>query len=426
MNKVCIIGAGSSGIAACKALGNHGIDYDCFEKGSDIGGLWKYNNDNGLSSAYKSLHMNTSKFTASYISRPMPDSFPIYPHHSLVHKYLKSFAQKNDLLGKIVFNTGVKNVFKNEHSQYIVETEDGKQGIYSSVIVASGQYWNPIQPKIKGYFQGEQFHSHYYRTAESLKDKNVIIVGLGASGVDIASEVSRVAKSTTVSLRSIPTVLPKFLFGQPLDVLANGLYSKFPAIFRKYIGGAAIFLGQGQQEKFGFPKANGNNKTVSSDFLNLVGHGKIIVKPNIKEAVGDKIIFEDNSSANTDVIIHATGYKTIFPFFSEKFLNLPQDPISLFLYKRMVHPIHNNLFFIGFFQPPTGSCIPIVELQTEWIAKILVGQIILPSKQTMATTIQKFIKEKKDYYKDDYLKYGNIVDYNHYLYILKRLLNQKV
>jgi len=59
--KVCIVGAGSSGITACQVLSARGIPFDCFEKGSKIGGNWRYENDNGTSSAYRSLHINSSR-----------------------------------------------------------------------------------------------------------------------------------------------------------------------------------------------------------------------------------------------------------------------------------------------------------------------------------------------------------------------------
>ena len=85
--KVCIIGAGSSGIVTGKTLSQSGIDFDCYEKGSFIGGVWKYNNDNDLSSAYKSLHINTSKQMMSFSDFPMPNNYPDYPHHSLIFDY---------------------------------------------------------------------------------------------------------------------------------------------------------------------------------------------------------------------------------------------------------------------------------------------------------------------------------------------------
>ena len=79
--KVCVIGAGSSGIAACQVLNARGIAFDCFEKGSEVGGNWRFENDNGLSSAYRSLHINTSRGLMAYKTYPMPDDYPDYPNH---------------------------------------------------------------------------------------------------------------------------------------------------------------------------------------------------------------------------------------------------------------------------------------------------------------------------------------------------------
>jgi len=49
--KVCIIGAGSSGMVACKTFAERGIPFDCFEKSDRVGGNWVFNNKNGMSSA---------------------------------------------------------------------------------------------------------------------------------------------------------------------------------------------------------------------------------------------------------------------------------------------------------------------------------------------------------------------------------------
>ena len=70
--KVCIVGAGSSGITACQVLTARGIPFDCFEKGSKIGGNWRYENDNGLSSAYRSLHINSGR--RDHVLPGLPDA----------------------------------------------------------------------------------------------------------------------------------------------------------------------------------------------------------------------------------------------------------------------------------------------------------------------------------------------------------------
>src|SRR3954468_7465026 len=79
--RVCVIGAGSSGIAAAQVLHARGIPFDCFEVGSAVGGNWRYDNDNGMSSAYRSLHINTSRQQMEYASFPMPEDLPDYPSH---------------------------------------------------------------------------------------------------------------------------------------------------------------------------------------------------------------------------------------------------------------------------------------------------------------------------------------------------------
>ncbi|HET9921520.1 MAG TPA: NAD(P)-binding protein, partial [Ktedonobacteraceae bacterium] len=78
-NRMCIIGAGSSGIAACKVLKEHAIPFDCFEASDRVGGNWAYDNPNRMSSAYKSLFINTSKPRMQYSDYPMPESYPVFP-----------------------------------------------------------------------------------------------------------------------------------------------------------------------------------------------------------------------------------------------------------------------------------------------------------------------------------------------------------
>jgi len=81
MGRACIIGAGSAGIASYQVLHARGIPFDCFELGSAVGGNWRYNNDNGLSSAYRALRANSSRRAMQYAAFPIPDSYPNYLSH---------------------------------------------------------------------------------------------------------------------------------------------------------------------------------------------------------------------------------------------------------------------------------------------------------------------------------------------------------
>jgi dimethylaniline monooxygenase (N-oxide forming) len=102
---VCIIGAGSSGIAAAQVLHARGIAFDCFELGSGVGGNWRYENDNGLSSAYRSLHINTSRQLMEYRTHPMPDDLPDYPSHWQIARYFDDYVDHFGFRDKISFRT---------------------------------------------------------------------------------------------------------------------------------------------------------------------------------------------------------------------------------------------------------------------------------------------------------------------------------
>jgi hypothetical protein len=74
--RACVIGAGSSGIASCQVLHARAIRFDCFEVGSEVGGNWRYMNDNAMSSAYRSLHINTSRDLMTFATFRCPPTIP--------------------------------------------------------------------------------------------------------------------------------------------------------------------------------------------------------------------------------------------------------------------------------------------------------------------------------------------------------------
>src|SRR5579859_5878218 len=105
--RVCVIGAGSSGIAACQALHSRGIPFDCFEAGSSVGGNWRFNNDSGMSSAYHSLHAKSSRRGMQYAAFPIPDDHPDYLSHEMIAQYLDDYVDHFGFRGSIRFRTEV-------------------------------------------------------------------------------------------------------------------------------------------------------------------------------------------------------------------------------------------------------------------------------------------------------------------------------
>src|SRR4051794_7722089 len=233
--KVCIIGAGSSGIAAAQVLDARGVPFDCFEKGSQVGGNWRYENDNGMSSAYRTLHINTSRRVMAFTSLPMPDHYPDYPDHFQMAAYFDEFVDHFGLRDRIGFRTEVTRV-EPADGEWAVTTraEGGGENTerYRAVVVANGHHWDPRWPEPafpgSGEFEGEQLHAHHYREPDVLRGKRVLVLGLGNSATDIAVESSRIAEETFLATRRRAYVIPKYIKGKPIDELSNPITSMTP------------------------------------------------------------------------------------------------------------------------------------------------------------------------------------------------------
>ena len=394
--KVCIIGAGSSGIVAAQVLDARGIPFDCFEKGSQIGGNWRFENDNGMSSAYRSLHINTSRRVMAFKSLPMPDDFPDYPDHFQMAAYFDEFADHFGLREKISFRTEVTKV-EPADGEWAVTTraESGAEATerYRAVLVANGHHWDPRwpEPAFPGSeeFEGEQIHAHHYREPDVLRGKRVLVLGLGNSATDIAVESSRIAEKTFLAVRRGAYVLPKYLNGKPIDEAVHPLASYLPLSVQRFFAMKGLEIAAGDMETYGLPKPDHKlfeaHPTVSSELLPRLGHGDIAVKPNIERFAGGRSVrFVDGSSEEIDLVVYCTGYKITFPFFDPKVLSAPENRLPL--YRRVVSVERPGLYFVGFIQP-LGPIMPLAEAQAEWIADLLGGRATLPSAGEMKREI---------------------------------------
>jgi dimethylaniline monooxygenase (N-oxide forming) len=321
--EICVIGAGSSGVTVAKALHQRGVAFDCFEKGSDIGGMWRYENDSGLSSAYASLHIDTSRDNLGYSDFPIPKSMPDFLSHAQFLKYLESYADHFGIRKLVTFKTAVEAVKPAPNERWNVHLSTGEVRTYNKVIIANGHLWDPRTPAFPGEFSGEAIHSHYYRTAAPFEGKSVLVVGLGNSAVDIAVDLARRARSVTMSTRRSAWIMPKYLMGYPVDQWSGFLSRRLhlPTRVTRKIMSRLIRLGVGDQRRFGLKRPEHpmwrEHATLSQELLPYLGHGWISMKPNISRLEGKEIAFEDGSRESFDAIIYATGYKATFPFLDE-------------------------------------------------------------------------------------------------------------
>jgi len=378
---VCIIGAGSSGITAAKALKERGIPFDCFEKSDEIGGNWVFGNKNGMSAAYRDLFINVSRERMAYSDFPMPESYPDFPHHSHIKEYFNAYVDHFGLRETITFETGVERASKREDGAWEITLDTGETRCYDALLVANGHHWNPRwpEPAFPGAdtFAGEQLHAHAYVDNSTFVGKDVVVLGMGNSAMDIAVESSYVAANTYLAARHGAWITPKYVFGKPVDQLPND--PRVPLKLRQRLAHQMIKTYIGNPERYGLPKPDHkfgeSHPTVSGRILDRIAHGTIAPKPNIATLEDDRVRFVDGSSVHADVIVYCTGYKITFPFFDEALVSAPDNHIELF--RRVFHPDMPNLLFIGLLQP-LGAIMPIAETQGAWVGDYLLGRYALP------------------------------------------------
>src|SRR5262249_1328577 len=164
-------------------------------------------------------------------------------------------------------------------------------------------------------------HAKAYKSHSRFTDKRVLIVGLGASGADIAVDLSHVAKRVDVSVRRGYHIVPKIVMGRPLDHFAfERKKSLLPAVVRPKVTDKMLATLIGDPTQFGFPSPThalrDMSPTISQELLGRIAQGSIRVRPGIQALEGEAVRFVDGCSESYDVLIYATGYEIKCPFFA--------------------------------------------------------------------------------------------------------------
>ena len=224
-----------------------------------------------------------------------------------------------------------------------------------------------------------------------MRGKNVVVVGMGNSAMDIASELAQrpIAKNLWVSARRGVWVLPKYMNGKPADKASMPHW--MPRALGQHMARNVIKKTLGRMEDYGLPKPDHEplaaHPSVSGEFLTRAGCGDIKFKPAIKALEGKRVRFADDSVEEVDAIIFATGYKISFPFFTDAALK-PDAEHRFPLFKRMMKSGVDNLFFLGLAQP-LPTLVNFAEQQSKLVAKYLVGEYLPPSPAEMRQVTAK-------------------------------------
>ncbi|QCU77075.1 NAD(P)/FAD-dependent oxidoreductase [Citricoccus sp. SGAir0253] len=229
--RIAIIGAGPSGIAALRAFesaqraGAEIPEIVCFEKQADWGGQWNYDWRSGIdeygepvhSSMYRNLWSNGPKEALEFAEYTFDEHFgrPIssYPPREVLWDYIDGRVRRTDVRDRVRFSTAVRWVqYDPERDAFTVTVEDLRSretssSVFDQVIVATGHFSYPNVPGFRGIetFPGTLHHAHDFRGAEKLAGQRVLLIGASYSAEDIGVQAFKMgAASVTMSYRSRP------------------------------------------------------------------------------------------------------------------------------------------------------------------------------------------------------------------------------
>ena len=338
--RVCVIGAGPSGLAQLRAFQSAAAkgasipEIVCYEKQPDWGGLWRYTWRTGTDehgnqchgSMYRYLWSNGPTDGLEFADYTFEEHFgkPIasYPPRAVLFDYIEGRVKKAGVRDWIRFNHIVRDVRTTDGGFEVTvrdeENDRESRETFDHVVVASGHFSVPNVPEYPGFstFNGRILHAHDFRDAREFEGKDLLILGTSYSAEDIGSQCWKYgARSITSCWRTAP---------MPYEWPDNW-----------------------------------------------------DVKPALERVEGKTAHFKDGSSKAVDAIILCTGYKHHFPFLPDDLrLKTPNVLATNDLYKGVVWNHNPDLFYLG--MQDQWFTFNMFDAQAWWVRDAIMGRIAIP------------------------------------------------
>jgi len=337
---VAIIGAGPAGLAAGACLRAAGLDFVMLEKEQAVGASCRRH--------YARLHLHTVKKYSSLPLRPFPGDYPRYVPRELMIRYLDDYAAHFALQPR--FGAAVSAV-RRDGAAWIVESAAGPLRA-AFVVIATGYNAEPVVPTIPGIetFGGKVMHSADYADATPFAGRSVLVIGMGNTGAEIALDLAEGGARPTLSVRNGVHVVPRDLFGIPIQVVAMAATRVLPAGFNDTIFPPILDFVLGHPARYGITRPKKGILQLAAraakipvldvGTLRKISQGAIRVAPGLATISRDGAVFQDGSRGSYDAIILATGYR---PSYQRFFGAAETRPEKI-----------DSIYFIGFRNVITG------------------------------------------------------------------------
>jgi cation diffusion facilitator CzcD-associated flavoprotein CzcO len=303
-----VVGAGPAGLAAAACLVRRRADCLVLERESTVGASWRRH--------YDRLHLHTSKRTSALPFLPFPPSTPRYPSRDEVVAYLERYAAAHGIAPRLGEEV---RAARRIDGRWRVETA---RGVHSAahLVVASGACGEPVLPRWPGMdaFRGAVLHSSRYRNGARWRGAEVLVVGLGNSGGEIAIDLHEHGARPALSVRGPVSIMPRDFLRVPTATLAIAT-SRLPAEVADALSRPIRRLALGDLARLGLRPPpygpvgqiarTGKVSLLDVGTVGLIRAGAIRLFGGIARFEEDGVVFEDGRRAPFAAVVLATGYR---------------------------------------------------------------------------------------------------------------------
>jgi putative flavoprotein involved in K+ transport len=304
---VAIVGAGSAGLATAALLRRAGVDAVLLEAGPEPGAAWR--------ERYDRLHLHTPRLLSGLPGRRIPRRYGRWVSRDDLIAYLRDYAEPLD----VRTNARVRRI-EREDDAWRLDLE-GEQLSARAVIVATGYNGTPFIPDWPGrdHFVGELIHSSEYRNPAPFRDRDVLVVGAGNSGAEIATDVAEGGASRArLSVRTPPQIVRRATAGIPAQLIGIAI-RHLPPDWVDPISKTQRKLSIPDLARYGLPRpedgirsafiATGTTPILDVGIVGAVRRQTVEIVAAVESFDGADVMLTDGSRIDPDAVIAATGFR---------------------------------------------------------------------------------------------------------------------
>ncbi|WP_326628240.1 MULTISPECIES: flavin-containing monooxygenase [unclassified Streptomyces] len=308
---VYVVGGGPGGLAAAAALREQGVRAVVLEKSGSVGASWRGH--------YDRLHLHTTRRWSALPGLAMPRRFGRWVSRDHVVRYLEKYVEHHEL--EVVTGVEVTRIDRAaDGTGWQLTATGGRVLTGRAVVVATGYNHTPRIPDWAGRdtFAGELVHARDYRNPAPYAGKDVLVVGIGNTGAEIAVDlVEGGASRVRIAVRTVPHIVRRSTAGWPAQ--ATGiLVRRLPVRLVDRAGRLMAKVAVPDLAEQGLPRPDTGLYSRVKDgaipvqdvgLIDAVRGGRVVPVATVESFDKEAVVLADGTRITPDAVIAATGYR---------------------------------------------------------------------------------------------------------------------